>query len=233
MRRKIDITSGIVSLIIGLIFMIQGGSDFFALSGDKEVQDLMTLTSETCKKGKYVKGEVIACYGCFCEEVTTRNGVPMRTDRYYLIPYGEDGSLIIGVKVASNQFDAYENLCDQTYEVLEGTRDKIDAYVLPIQGKIKKCNFKMKGYLEDFFEDPNYEDYCMPYYIEEASAFSGKILFVFGIIFFIFGGSITGFFVAKRVKYVNELKQQAIVQATFENSKVLKYDEGDENEQRF
>lgn len=175
--------TGVVLLMLGIYSLGEGISDWIGLSGD--LKDFNALPANECNVGDYVEGDVNWSLGYYCEEETTKEGKTIGKSRYYLIPFGENQDMLIGIKVKESEFEQFEALCDATYAAED---IPTDIGIGKFQGKIVACDDEESSYLKEFIEeglelnDGAYTDYAVPYYIEPVSSSDGTFGVGFGIV---------------------------------------------------
>lgn len=197
------ITSGIIFIIIGLVFAFMGVKEMIGVNGD--LIDMNTASASDLKKGDYVEIDITYADYSYCENVQTTNYVFKRTtDQYYLISALADDSYFMGIKVAESQKDDLENLSKWTWNETD-----VNPGPLHYKGKLCESNSELHGYMRDYFYEMmeavygaslTYDDktqldsYMLPYYIEiitpssyMASIGVGGGLAIIGIIFLIVG----------------------------------------------
>ena len=167
--------------IAGIVFACMFVGD--AVSGMKEPVNIAELTTDSCKAGTRVKGDVTETLGYYWESIDKVNGSKRRYSekRVYLIPFGNEGKYI-GINVGHSDFEIFEALTDATYE---GNANQISAEALKNRdGYIKKCDARMLDGLEEIYEQMGgageVSDVLVPYYIEQRSSF-GTVMFSIGM----------------------------------------------------
>lgn len=199
------ITSGIIFIIIGLVFAFMGVKEMIGVNGD--LIDMNTASASDLKKGDYVEIDITYADYSYCENVQTTNYVFKRTtDQYYLISALADDSYYMGIKVAESQKDDLENLSKWTWS---GDETAVNPGPLHYKGKLCESGSELHGYMRDYIYEMmeeiygvslTYDDkaqldsYMLPYYIEiitpssyMASIGVGGGLAIIGIIFLIVG----------------------------------------------
>lgn len=192
------IITGIVLMIVGLIFIIPGLLELKGIKGDK--LNLNEAEWDDFKDGEYCEITLVYDYGAYCENVQTTNYVFKRTtDRYYLVDAGADDAYYMGIKIAESSSDELENL---------SYADETNTNTITYTGKLHSSSSELQGYLDDYIydmyvywygsissSDRTYlEDITLPYYMEiitpsscSSSIIVGSIAFAIGILLVILG----------------------------------------------
>ncbi len=181
----------ILLVVLGGFLVFEGVGD---INGMKNPEDFNEIDVNDIEKGMYMKGvtNFVIDYYCY-EEETTLGVIKNETNRWYLIPCGENLEYYIGVKVSGDkEFEKYETVCDDTWKYLEGEADA-PTYNLNVQGKVAKCagdvldnlNAYIKEYSAAFEEDCS--DMFLPYYIDLTTTSGNTMTIVFGALMIIGG----------------------------------------------
>lgn len=181
----------IIVAVMGAVFLFNGVSDKIGIS---KAVDFNDIDYDEVKKNMYVKSSTNMVLDYYCEEITTRNGVETGKNRWYLVPYSNDGENwhFIGVKVNKSRINDYEKVCNDTEKWLNSDTLTL-SYELKIQGKVKKCSGKVKKYLNEYIDEwEEYNGECddmfVPYYIDMTTTSGSNALMIIGGILFAFGG---------------------------------------------
>lgn len=187
----------IILVIVGAFILVMGIKD---LNGMKNPADLNELKAEDIEKGLYVQGvtNFVLDYYCY-EEETTLGVIKNETNRWYLIPFGENLDCYIGVKVSGEKdFEKYEQVCNDTWAYLEGTSAS-PQYNLDVRGKVARCSGEIQDNLESYVAEfsaaigEDCSDMFVNYYIDltttngnVATIIMGAVVIVAGIGFLVF-----------------------------------------------
>mgnify|MGYP007117135558 CR=1 FL=1 len=180
------ITSGIIFIVIGLVFAFMGVKEMIGVNGD--LIDMNTASASDLKKGDYVEIDITYADYSYCENVQTTNYVFKRTtDQYYLISALADDSYFMGIKVAESSKDDLENLSKWTWNETD-----VNPGPLHYKGKLCESNSELHGYMRDYIYEMmeavygaslTYDDkaqldsYMLPYYIEIITPSSYCLLY--------------------------------------------------------
>lgn len=203
----------IILVIGGAFVLVMGIKD---LNGMKNPEDLNALKAEDIEKGMYVQGvtNFVLDYYCY-EEETTLGVIKNETNRWYLIPFGENLDCYIGVKVSGDAaFKKYETVCDDTWAYLEGTAAS-PQYNLDVRGKVAMCSGEIKENLESYVAQfsaaigEDCSDMFVDYYIDLTTTNGNVATIVFGAVMIV-GGIGFLLFTLMRAKKEEEAREMAL-----------------------
>ncbi len=202
----------VVLMICGGFMLVMGIKD---MNGMKNPVDFNELAPEDVEKGMYVQGvtNFVLDYYCY-EEETTLGVIKNETNRWYLIPFGENLDCYIGVKVSGDKnFEKYEQVYNDTWAYLEGTSDS-PKYNLDVRGKVAMCSGDVKKNLDSYIAEfsalmeEDCSDMFVDYYIDLTTTNGNVALIVVGALMIVGG---IGFlvFTLNRAKKEEEAREMA------------------------
>ncbi|MBO5279007.1 MAG: hypothetical protein J6B06_05930 [Lachnospiraceae bacterium] len=154
--------------------------------------DLYAEETDVTELGRMtpVEAEVYAVLECFCTETTTtkKNGAVTKKsyDYYYAIPVfvGEE-TYYAGVKVSDSQDHIYDDICDATWNWLNGTSDRLGELTVQAEGCFHKMDDELYGYMVETFEDMQWfesdadlQKYLLPVYLKPVRFHDTRIMFL-------------------------------------------------------
>lgn len=137
-----------------------------------------------------VEAEIYAVLECFCTETTTtkRDGAVTKKsyDYYYAIPvFSGEETYYVGVKVSDSQDHIYDDICDDTWNWLYGTSDRLGELTVQAEGCFHKMDDELYGYMVETFEDMQWfendedlEKYLLPVYLDQVNFHDTRIMFL-------------------------------------------------------
>lgn len=116
-------------------------------------KDLESLSMEEVPNS-YVNTDVYAILSNFAEYYqTSDDGTETVTDQYYIIPVGEEE--FIGLEIDAEDNTRAQQIYDETYEYLNGTRNELTT-TLAVTGTINKMDDEIYDYYKEWFETSGY-----------------------------------------------------------------------------
>lgn len=200
---------GIFLMIIGLFCLIQTGAlrDSIAFLG--EFKNINEVNKGEGLLGKYVQGNVDETLGRYmCDVIDSENSIS-----YYLIPFGRNKDMYIGLQV--------NGIYDPSYDILDihhiNKRLNLSDYSMNIRGRIKKCSNeeekRMKEYIKGILGKNDYDDIYIPYYIASRDFEECGINTMLGIFWFCVGIII----VRKGIQEYRLRKKEQVIQDIIAN----------------
>lgn len=206
-RNELFLKLGIGFLIIGVLFIWLNKDDFRA--GFMKPYDIYAEDADAneFKVGDAVSTEIYAVLDNFgtLETTHTKNGaVTSRSySYYYIIPvFDEYETYYIALKSSADDKSTYDDICDDTWDYLQGYTDDFTSYPYEITGSIHKLDDEAYGYLVDWFvesewlgttDEDDIKEYVWPMCIEKRSMsvvrtfnIIGIAGIVLGVLFFVF-----------------------------------------------
>ena len=139
--------------------------------------------------GAYVTTDVYAILGNYAEYYEEDDfGKEKTLDLYYIIPIGD--AEYIGLKVSAGSADEFNQIYDETYEYLNGTKSELTT-TKTVTGTISKMSYEELGYYNDWFntsgylENPTAEEIskiALPYTLKIDTVGSLDTYFIYGLL---------------------------------------------------
>lgn len=166
----------------------------------KNERNIAVMTASEYGEGMNVYGEVQYLLGCYCEKSSTDGNSSKVTGSYYIMPVAADngtGTAYITITLYARDqqnIGIFENITNDTYEMLEGKEDiERDYYCL--YGKVKPLDSAARPYMEEFIREADLLDsydketigrYVLPYQLEiydyETRLSDGVGMTIFGLV---------------------------------------------------
>lgn len=199
-------------VVIGLFMVILGWSDFWCSLS--QPIDLNTCDISEIKKGAHVKMSVGMVMDYYANEATETKTYGVTTDvkedtsRYYILPidrYDEatqsETEHYITVKVSAKNYEAYEGIAEQTWQIWWNEYDYSQDYLtIPLEGKIISQKSDLKGWMSEYFAHPDIQPYiengwfapenCMPLVIVPITPTVSYIIVIIGGILVLIGAAL-------------------------------------------
>ena len=163
-NEKMWITIAICALV-GIFMLGSGVFNYFAL---KKAPNLYEMNIDKLKKNEMVRGTAEFVYDYYCYE--TNDGI--ETYRWYLVPIfqGENDARYLTVKVHKDLFNSYDQLCDATWDYLDGKSD-MPNFGMNFQGRLKTIKGDVKEQLDRYIEESGeyadeWREAIIPYCLE-------------------------------------------------------------------
>lgn len=178
----------IFAAFLSLLFLVLGINDLIeatsfkndiAKAAENNKQNIAFMSSSEYEEDMNVYGNVLYLLGCYCEKTSTNDTSTKITGSYYIMPIwsetDEETKYITILLHNQNNVEAFENITNDTYDMLEG-KENINWHDYYFYGKVKPLDVEARQYMIDFFKEAGafeaYDDatvnkYVLPYQLEE------------------------------------------------------------------
>lgn len=153
-----SISRGMIILLVigGMLIYMSGAMFLTSLKPSKSFDDLWQTTPE---KGMHIKGDVMLSYECFSYEETWRENNGSRTKAktsayYYAVPLKDT---VIALEVPTSDYDAMENLVDNTFHYLyEDGAEPVSG--VAVEGRMKAMDSDLQGMFKEYLLSIGYTE---------------------------------------------------------------------------
>ena len=153
-----SISKGMIILLVigGMLIYMSGAMFLTSLKPSKSFDDLWQTTPE---KGMHIKGDVMLSYECFSYEETWRENNGSRTKAktsayYYAVPLKDT---VIALEVPTSDYDAMENLVDNTFHYLyEDGAEPVSG--VAVEGRMKAMDSDLQGMFKEYLLSIGYTE---------------------------------------------------------------------------
>ncbi|MCR5800831.1 MAG: hypothetical protein K6G57_00685 [Lachnospiraceae bacterium] len=196
----------LASLVLGIVLLASGLPDLIPML--KAPIDASVTEPTALRKGDHVMMEVNVCYDYLITETTTteKNGKVQSTkesSRYYAVPVfavDDQGAYInhlVVVKAPSKDFAAFDKAIERFDEWWDDETGEVaypEEILVTVDGVLKNMSDKERGFVKQYFDDPDFESYCPAYVLYPKSKGTligltavGAAILIFGIAYSVVG----------------------------------------------
>lgn len=166
--KKVMVRLIVCAIFIGLIVSVLLPSIQYMLKGPEE----LNVVAPEDLDGAYVTNEFSEIYDYFAEYYETEgSGYENVTDRYYLVPYGEN--MVIGMELGGEDFAVADQIIDEVngYTDYLGTSIQVTGTIAPMTETI--YNYYINYFAEAGFTEEELEGWALPYVLH--SNYTGEV----------------------------------------------------------
>lgn len=179
-------TRTIVLLIIMVAVVGYGGfAAYNYFNGAKDFYDFYDKIGEVDNsiglntlKNQYVTLEVDHIFEPYAEYYTTKNGIRQNGSEDYYYVFQLEDDYYITVQVSASEKEAYDKLCNQTYDYLDEKTDKLPDTII-FTGGFTTSDAELRQYAQDYFKESGFDvdkdglDYYLSPYILQSGHIAG------------------------------------------------------------